>query len=154
MNILSLTFSNSKNVATVKGTTFRQAAPNNYNEIPAHDEFVRSTGSLDIARLKNLGISHFRLIDSDSVRGVTLANQDPALLTELKECGINTIIDLNNTISDMKIISNTYSASELKSKMTRKYYFDNRLLLLKYYLVRHPDYIFHLLQLHSFLIFL
>ena len=94
MNILSLTFSNSKNVAAVKGTTFRQAAPNNYNEIPAHDEFVRSTGSLDIARLKNLGISHFRLIDSNSVRGVTLANQDPTLLTELKECGINTIIDL------------------------------------------------------------
>ena len=100
MNILSLTFSNSKNVAAVKGTTFRQAAPNNYNEIPAHDEFVRSTGSLDIARLKNLGISHFRLIDSNSVRGVTLANQAPILLTELKECGINTIIDLRPEGSD------------------------------------------------------
>ena len=59
-----------------------------------HDEFVRSTGSLDIGRLKNLGISHFRLIDSNSVRGVTLANQRQNLLTELKECGVNTVIDL------------------------------------------------------------
>ena len=67
---------------------------NVYNTIPQNDEFVRSTGSLDIGRLKNLGIKHFRLIDSNSVRGVTLANQRPSLLSELKECGINTIIDL------------------------------------------------------------
>ena len=73
---------------------------NVYNTIPQNDEFVRSTGSLDIGRLKNLGIKHFRLIDSNSVRGVTLANQRPSLLTELKECGINTIIDLRSEGGD------------------------------------------------------
>ncbi len=64
------------------------------------DEFVKSTGSLDIARLKDLAISHFRLINSNSVRGVTLANQNPKILTELKECGINTVIDLRNEGSE------------------------------------------------------
>lgn len=62
--------------------------------VPVADEFVKSTGSLDIARLKLLGIKHFRLIDSNSIRGVTLANQKTSLLTELKECGIRTIVDL------------------------------------------------------------
>ena len=94
MNILSLNFSNFNAVSSVKKPTFKQAAPNVYNSIPVHDEFVRSTGSLDIGRLKSLGISHFRLIDSNSVRGVTLANQRQSLLTELKECGVNTVIDL------------------------------------------------------------
>lgn len=100
MNILSLNFSNFNNVTSAKRTAFKQASTNPYNGIPTHDEFVRSTGSLDIGRLKNLRISHFRLIDSNSVRGVTLANQSPALLTELKECGINTIIDLRPEGSD------------------------------------------------------
>lgn len=100
MNILSLNFSNLNSVTSAKRTTFKQASTNPYNGIPTHDEFVRSTGSLDISRLKNLRISHFRLIDSNSVRGVTLANQSPALLTELKECGINTIIDLRPEGSD------------------------------------------------------
>ena len=94
MNILSINFANLNKVTSTQKTSFKQAATNPYNSIPAHDEFVRSTGSLDIGRLKNLGISHFRLINSNSVRGVTLANQDPDLLTELKECGINTIVDL------------------------------------------------------------
>ena len=61
---------------------------------PREDEFVRNTGSLDIARLKQLGIKHFRLIDSNSIRGVTLANQKNSILTELRECGIKTIVDL------------------------------------------------------------
>ena len=74
--------------------TFRENT--GFHNIPREDEFVRSTGSLDIARLKALGISHFRLIDSNSIRGVTLANQKHSILTELKECGINTIIDLRN----------------------------------------------------------
>lgn len=100
MNILPLSFSNLNNVTSIKKTSFKQASPNIHNGIPRHDEFVRSTGSLDIGRLKNLRISHFRLIDSNSVRGVTLANQSPALLTELKECGINTIIDLRPEGSD------------------------------------------------------
>ena len=64
--------------------------------VPVEDEFVRNTGSLDIARLKLLGIKHFRLIDSNSIRGVTLANQKTSLLKELKECGINTIVDLRS----------------------------------------------------------
>ena len=68
-----------------------------YNKtVPIEDEFVKNTGSLDIARLKIMGIKHFRLIDSNSIRGVTLANQKPSMLTELKECGINTIIDLRS----------------------------------------------------------
>lgn len=94
MNILSLNFLNLNVVSSAKKPTFKQAAPNIYTNIPVHDEFVRSTGSLDIGRLKNLGISHFRLIDSNSVRGVTLANQRQNLLTELKECGVNTVIYL------------------------------------------------------------
>ena len=60
------------------------------------DEFVKSTNSIDIARLKTIGIKHFRLIDSNSIREVTLANQKPSILEELKECGINTIIDLRS----------------------------------------------------------
>ena len=64
--------------------------------IPTEDEFVKSTGSLDIARLKLIGIKHFRLIDSNSIRGVTLANQRTSILTELRECGINTIVDLRS----------------------------------------------------------
>ncbi len=69
-------------------------------QIPKEDEFVQNTGSLDIARLKQLGIKNFRLIDSNSIRGVTLANQKRILLRELKECGINTIIDLRKEGSD------------------------------------------------------
>ena len=93
MNVLPIKiFVNS--ASTNKKPTFKQASPNIYNCIPVEDDFVRNTGSLDIGRLKNLGISHFRLIDSNSVRGVTLANQKQSLLTELKECGINTVIDL------------------------------------------------------------
>lgn len=69
-------------------------------QIPKEDEFVQNTGSLDIARLKQLGIKNFRLIDSNSIRGVTLANQKKILLRELKECGINTIIDLRKEGSD------------------------------------------------------
>lgn len=91
MNILPL---NLLNLTSVSSPNFKQAVPNFYTNIPVHDEFVRSTGSLDIGRLKNLDISHFRLIDSNSVRGVTLANQKQSLLSELKECGINTVIDL------------------------------------------------------------
>ncbi len=58
------------------------------------DSFVRSTNSLDIRRIKDIGIKNFRLINSNSIRGVTLANQNPNILKELKESGINNIIDL------------------------------------------------------------
>ena len=72
-------------------------------QIPKEDEFVQNTGSLDIARLKQLGIKNFRLIDSNSIRGVTLANQKRILLRELKECGINTIIDLRKETSGLLV---------------------------------------------------
>lgn len=94
MNILALNFFNQSSVLSVRKPVFKQSSTNFINGIPDNDEFVKSTGSLDIGRLKNLGISHFRLIDSNSVRGVTLANQNPTLLKELKECGVKTIIDL------------------------------------------------------------
>ena len=61
---------------------------------PEADEFVRSTGSLNITKLKEMEIAHFRLIDSNSVRGISLADKKPEVLTKLKEYGVNTIIDL------------------------------------------------------------
>lgn len=57
-------------------------------------QYSSSLENLDIARIKNIGISNFRLVDSQTVRGVTLANQKTSILKELKESGINTIIDL------------------------------------------------------------
>ena len=77
----------------VNNFTFKSDS-NPVKNAPIEDEFVRNTGSVDIARIKSLGIKHFRLIDSNSIRGVTLANQKHSILTELKECGINTIVDL------------------------------------------------------------
>lgn len=91
MNILPI---NTFRIKQLNSLNFRATQPKFFKDVPENDEFVRSTGSLDIARLKNLGIKHFRLIDSNSIRGVTLSNQKPSLLTELKECGIDTIIDL------------------------------------------------------------
>lgn len=64
------------------------------------DEFVRSSDSIDIGRIKNLRIAHFRLINSNSIRGVTLANQPRTILSELKECGIDTVIDLRQEGGD------------------------------------------------------
>ena len=61
---------------------------------PEPDEFVKSSSSIDIARLKVLRIPKFRLIDSTSVRGATLASAKPAILRELKESGIERVIDL------------------------------------------------------------
>lgn len=80
----------------INALNFRAVNSNKVNQNIQKDEFVRSTDSLDIARLKDLGISHFRLIDSNSVRGVTLAKQKTSILQELKECGIDTIIDLRS----------------------------------------------------------
>lgn len=61
---------------------------------PQADEFVRSTGSLNITKLKEMEIAHFRLIDSNSVRGISLADKKPEVLAKLKEYGVNTIIDV------------------------------------------------------------
>ena len=82
-------------IPAVKPLNFK--GPDSHTPVrkPLHiDEFVKTTGGVDIARIKSLDISHFRLIDSNSIRGVTLANQRPEILKELKESGIETIIDL------------------------------------------------------------
>ena len=113
MKILTI---NNFNISQLKPLSFKATKPNPYENVPHNDEFVRSTGSLDIARLKNLGIKHFRLIDSNSVRGVTLANQRPSLLSDLKECGINTIIDLRSEGGELKVkmpIFNVPNATKL-----------------------------------------
>ena len=89
MKILPIT-----NNFNIKSINFKAKESDYVFKTPQKDEFVRSTDSLDIARLKALNISHFRLIDSNSVRGVTLANQKKPILTELKECGIYNVIDL------------------------------------------------------------
>ena len=66
------------------------------------DEFVRSNNStLDADGLINLDISHFRFIDDNSVRGVTLANCKPEVLKEMKKFGINTVVDLRMPSKDM-----------------------------------------------------
>lgn len=90
MNILSV---NLFNTMPIKKLNFKQAAPNVYSQMPEHDEFVRATGSLDIRRLKAIGIPHFRLHPNETISAVTLANKNPNILTELKECGIENVID-------------------------------------------------------------
>jgi len=57
-------------------------------------DFFTSQHSLDVAQLKILDIPHFRLIDSNSVRGMSLANKPIQILQSLKNAGIETIIDL------------------------------------------------------------
>lgn len=57
------------------------------------DLFIRQD-SLDIVTLKALDIPHFRLIDSNSVRGMSLANKPAQILQSLKDAGIQTVIDL------------------------------------------------------------
>lgn len=60
------------------------------------DLFTRqhAADSIDVVQIKALEIPHFRLIDSNSVRGMCLANKPITVLQELKNAGINTIIDL------------------------------------------------------------
>jgi len=58
------------------------------------DYFVKQVDALDIDRIRDLRIKNFRLIDSNSVRGVCLTGAKPELLSELKSAGIRTIIDL------------------------------------------------------------
>lgn len=55
---------------------------------------------LDVSKIKALNIAHFRLVDSNSVRGITLTNQNENLFKELKEAGIETYIDLRHTGGD------------------------------------------------------
>lgn len=73
---------------------FRGNENKRFADKPQADEFVKSTGSLNIAKLKEMDIAHFRLVDSNSVRGISLADKKPTVLTQLKEYGVNTIIDL------------------------------------------------------------
>ena len=55
------------------------------DNVPEPDEFVKSSDSIDIARLKKLNIPNFRLIDSTSVRGATLADKNTNFLKELQQ---------------------------------------------------------------------
>lgn len=64
------------------------------DNVPEPDEFVKSSDSIDIARLKKLNIPNFRLIDSTSVRGATLADKNTNFLKELQQSGIERIVDL------------------------------------------------------------
>lgn len=72
---------------------FRSSNPKIVIE-PSKDEFVRSSDSIDISRLQDLEIAHFRLFDSNSIRGISLADKKPRVLEELKASGIHTVIDL------------------------------------------------------------
>lgn len=71
------------------------------NEI-GQDKFIKSKNStLNSKGLIGLNISHFRFIDENSVRGITLANCKPEILKNLKMFGINTIVDLRMPSKDM-----------------------------------------------------
>ena len=63
-------------------------------ELAQRDAFIRTGATLDVVRLKNLGIDNFRLVDSKSVRGQSLTAKPQQLFQELKESGIETVIDL------------------------------------------------------------
>ncbi len=78
----------------VKPISFNGNNKKQLSVIPEADEFVRSTGSLNITKLKEMEIAHFRLIDSNSVRGICLKDKKPEVLAKLKEYGVNTIIDV------------------------------------------------------------
>ncbi len=70
------------------------------DNVPEPDEFVQSSDDIDFIKLKNLNISHFRLVDSKSVRGATLANHNPIILKEIKNSGIDKVIDLRSESND------------------------------------------------------
>lgn len=89
MRILGLSHAN-----IIRPIGFNGSEPQKPKSKPQVDEFVRSTGTLNIAKMKEMEIAHFRLIDSNSVRGISLAGKKPEVLTKLKEYGINTIIDV------------------------------------------------------------
>lgn len=73
------------------------------------DIFVRNSDSIDIKRINSLQITNFRLIDSSSARGVTLNNKSSNFMKELKESGINCIIDLRREASkSSKYANNCY----------------------------------------------
>ena len=58
------------------------------------DSFIRKSDSIDIVRMKQLDIKNFRLVDSSSVRGQCLNKKPPFLFDELRDSGIETVIDL------------------------------------------------------------
>ena len=81
-----------------KPKSFKINFPNLMNEcgseLAQRDAFIRNSATLDVVRLKNLGIENFRLVDSKSVRGQCLTAKPQQLFHELKEAGIETVIDL------------------------------------------------------------
>ena len=60
------------------------------------DVFTPSNESLDIGRIKNLGLRNFRILNSKIIRGACLAHEKPYVLGELRDSGIKTIIDLRS----------------------------------------------------------
>ncbi len=78
------------------------------------NSFTKNSDILDIGRINDFGIKHFRLINSNSIRGVTLSNQNPKILKELKECGINHIIDLRREANSESKYANNCKENGLK----------------------------------------
>lgn len=71
-----------------------------FNDTFKKNDIQQTNNSINIQKIKDLNIAHFRLIDSNSVRGVTLAKQPISILYELKDAGIDTYIDLRHTGGD------------------------------------------------------
>lgn len=100
MRILSIgpKLSFSSNSLDDKPKKFQVNIPHLLNEhrdiLLERDAFIRSGATLDVVRLKNLGIENFRLVDSKSVRGQCLTAKPQQLFQDLKEAGIETVIDL------------------------------------------------------------
>lgn len=57
------------------------------------DSFNRHSDAINIVRMKQLDIKNFRLVDSSSVRGQCLNQKPKYVFDELRESGIETIID-------------------------------------------------------------
>lgn len=83
---------------TIPRINFKRTCPYFGDTLPEPDEFVKGARDIDAESLKALHINHFRFIDANSVRGVTLSEESTDVLKKLKECGIEKVIDLRNDI--------------------------------------------------------
>lgn len=79
---------------TLPRINFKRTCPYFGDNLPDSDEFVKAVRDIDAESLKALHINHFRFIDANSVRGVTLSEESTDVLKKLKECGIERVIDL------------------------------------------------------------
>jgi len=55
---------------------------------------------IDMPKIEQLNIKHLRPVNSNSVCGVTLANQNPQIIKGLKNAGIETYIDLRHNAGE------------------------------------------------------